>query len=386
MTETRPRLSRLHVSGFRSLADVQLEPGPVTVMIGPNGAGKSNLLQFLRMVAMLRTRSLSLFTGRAGSASMLFHYGPQHTKEIACELEFDLGQPGISRYRAAWQLVPGERLVFTKEELGFKAQGQHEWKVTDLGAGHFESAVKETAKTARDPVARHFNWCLKKLSFFHFHDTSTGSLLRANAKIADGEYLRSDGSNLAAYLYALRQSDDEDDQVAWRRIGALLQQVAPFVKELKPTPTSAGGTPQVREVSDSGTVRLHWIDERDERFGPEHFSDGTLRVLALITALTMPVRRMPSFVSIDEPELGLHPAALALLAELVREVSKHTQVLLATQSPALLNLFGPDEVVVCERTEGRSALRRLELSELNDWLKQYSLAELYDKGVLGGRP
>lgn len=386
MAEAKARLSRVRIKGFRSLADVTFEPGPVNVLIGPNGSGKSNLLQFLRMAAMLRTRSLGLFTGRAGSASTLFHYGTQHTKEIECELEFDVGLPGTSRYRAAWQLAAGERLVFSKEELGLKARGQDAWETADLGAGHFESAVKETAKTSRDVVARHFNWCLKGLTFFHFHDTSTTSLLRANARIADGDYLRSDGSNLAAYLHALRHSEDEDDQVAWRRIGSLLQQVAPFVKELKPTPVSAGGTPQVRETSDSGTVRLHWIDERDERFGPEHFSDGTLRLLALITALTMPARRMPSFVSIDEPELGLHPAALALFAELVRDASKQTQIVLATQSPALLNLFEPEEVVVCERSAGASTLRRLRRQDLEEWLKQYSLAELFDKGVLGGRP
>ena len=100
----------------------------------------------------------------------------------------------------------------------------------------------------------------------------------------------------------------------------------------------------------------------------------------------MPASRMPRFISIDEPELGLHPSALALFAELVRSVSKHTQVLLATQSPALLNLFEPEEVVVCERSEGRSVLRRLERSDLSAWLKEYSLAQLFDKGVLGGQP
>ncbi|HEX6812632.1 MAG TPA: AAA family ATPase [Planctomycetota bacterium] len=388
MAEPNRWLSRVRITGFRSLADVDFDLGParVNVLIGPNGAGKSNLLQFLRMIALLRTQSLGLFVGREGGASTLFHYGPQQTKAIECELEFTVEGHGASRYRATWQMASGDRLVFADEEVGFRKEGQGRWKTMSLGGGHLESDVSKLAKTRGDRLARHLNLCLKGLSFFHFHDTSITSPLRGNARIADASYLRSDGSNLAAYLYALCHSEDEEDRVAWRRIGSLLRQVAPFVKELKPTPVSLSGTPQALETSESGLVRLHWIDERDARFGPEHMSDGTLRFLALVTALTMPSHRMPRFVSIDEPELGLHPAALSLLVDLVRSVSSHTQVLLATQSPALLNLFAPDEIAVCERADGKSTIRRLDRTGLDEWLKDYSLAELFDKGVLGGRP
>jgi predicted ATPase len=387
-TASPPRLTRVVVKGFRSLQDVTFEPSPtnIDVLIGANGAGKSNLLQFLRMAALLRTGSLRTFVGDAGGASSLFHIGPRSSPSIDCDLEFDVGS-GKSRYRASWARAPGERLVFHREQLGYSARGNDEWQVSELGTGHFESEVKDLASAARpNVIARHFNLCLKGISFFHFHDTSATSLLRADARIADGAYLRSNGSNLAAYLYALRESGDEDDLVTWRRIGLLVQQVAPFIKELQPTLVSPTGGFQARETPATSSVRLHWIDERDEVFGPHHLSDGTLRLIALVTALTQPAHRMPRFVSIDEPELGLHPAALSLVVELVRSISSRTQVLLATQSPALLSHFGPENVVVCERASNASHFRRLDRKDLEHWLADYSLAELFDKGVLGGRP
>jgi predicted ATPase len=264
VSETKRWLSRLRIKGFRSFADVTFEPGRADVLIGPNGAGKSNLLQFLRMIAMVRTQSLGLFVARdCGGASGLFHSdGTRRTQTIECELEFSASHQGTSRYRAAWQLAAGDRLVFVSEEIGIQERGRSEWDTEKFGAGHFESAtkfeseVKPRAKARTSKLAAHLNLRLKGLSFFHFHDTSVSSLLRGNARIADGAYLRSDGSNLAAYLYALRESDDEADQAAWRHIGSLVRQVAPFVKELQPTAVSASGTPQVREASEGGSVRL----------------------------------------------------------------------------------------------------------------------------------
>jgi predicted ATPase len=381
----RPWLSRLHVEGFRSLRSVEFEPGQVTLLIGPNGSGKSNLLQFLQMVPMLRTRSLQRFVAEAGGASSLLHYGPKKTKEISFEVDIPFPEMrGTSRYRARLAYAGGDQLVFREEAASFLPDGDQPPHETSLGAGHAESKLKDAA-FSRDHVAAHLNKCIKGLSFFHFHDTSTNSLLRGNARVADGEYVRSDGSNLAAYLYALKNSDDEGDRAAWQRLGLLIRQVAPFIKELEPSPVSAKGVPVVRETS-AASVRLYWIDERDARFGPEHMSDGTLRALSLIAALTQPPHRMPRFISIDEPELGLHPAALTLFVELVKSASVHTQILLATQCPALLDHFTPEEVVVVERKDAASVFRRLDGKQLGAWLEDYTLSQLYDKNVLGGRP
>jgi predicted ATPase len=199
----------------------------------------------------------------------------------------------------------------------------------------------------------------------------------------DSKYLRSDGSNLAAYAWALAESSHDEDRAAWRRIMGLVRQVAPFVKALTP---ATGG---------NGMVQLDWVDSQDDFYGPFHLSDGTLRAIALIVGLAQPSQRLPSFVSIDEPELGLHPAALEVLSGLVRSLNGRCQVLLSTQSTELLDFFEAGEVVVVERaTEGAmpgaanqgSVFRRLDTKHLADWLAEYSLSALYKRNLLGGRP
>jgi predicted ATPase len=213
------------------------------------------------------------------------------------------------------------------------------------------------------------------MTFFHFHDTSMASALRTHARAADDRYLRSDGRNLASFLFRLRESDDAADAAAWRRINQLVGRIAPAVASLEPT-----------KISDDA-VRLDWIDDQDERFGAHQLSDGTLRAIALTTALAQPVRQLPRFITIDEPELGLHPSALHMLAALARSVSRHTQVLFATQSTAFLDHFEASEVVVVERDgAGATSLARPDSEQLAGWLDDYRLSEVFDKGVIGGRP
>jgi predicted ATPase len=363
-------LARIDIKGFGSLADVTLEPGRITVLIGANGSGKSNLLRALRMVPLMRTGSLQRFVGEAGGASSLLHYGSKRTQAITIELQFTQAEQQ-NWYFARLGFAAGDRLLYLDETVGYQRDAGSSVRRTSLGAGHWESLLREAK---HDMTAKTVNYWISQLTFFHFHDTSMASALRTHARAQDDRYLRSDGSNLAAYLARLEQSDVEADRKAWRRINEFVRRVAPSVKALCPTPTNGDA------------VRLDWIDDQDERFGAHQLSDGTLRAIALITALAQPTDNLPKFISIDEPELGLHPAAIRLLAELVRSVSRHTQVLFATQSTAFLDYFEPDEVVVVERNAGASSFRKLDPATLDGWLDDYSLSEIFDKGVIGGRP
>jgi hypothetical protein len=195
------------------------------------------------------------------------------------------------------------------------------------------------------------------MTFFHFHDTSMTSAMRQFARQEETRFLRSDGSNLAGYLLGLAQGQDEASQASWARINGLVRRVAPFIDHLEPTLVAPHLGPQ-------SAVRLDWVDDRGYFFGAHHLSDGTLRAIALITALAQPVEKLPAFISIDEPELGLHPAALGLLAGLVQSVAPHCQVLLATQSPTLLDYFDVADVVVAERKDGATQLTRLDETKL----------------------
>jgi predicted ATPase len=365
------RLQRITVKGFRSLRDVTLSDlGPVTVLIGPNGSGKSNLLGVVQMLRMLAFGSLQLFVGRNGGASFLLHYGPRTTPEMVIELEFQRDDEA-TQYTARLVPAAGESLLFQEERIGHRKSIDDEWNWVSSG-GHREALVAkgldsgELAGMTRD--------LLQGLNFYHFHDTSLTSELRTHARREDDRYLQSSGSNLAAFLLRLKTSTRPEEQAAFRQIEGMLRQIAPFLRALEPT-----------EI-DAGAVRLDWVDDRNERFGAAHLSDGTLRALALFTALGQPVQHLPSFCVIDEPELGLHPAALDLFCELVRSASAHCQILLATQSPALLDHFEAHEVVVTERKDHATAFRRLDAEELAGWLEEYTLSDLYNMNVLGGRP
>ncbi len=361
------KLTEIHIQGFRSLRDLKLtELGPVTVLIGPNGSGKSNLLAALRMVTLMATKSMGLFVGQAGGASGLLHYGPQQTPVMGLRLKFETDTGALNAYQARLGYAARDAFVYLDEQTGYR-ELEGEWQWVSAGAGHSESRIDEVGP-ARTP--RTVLWLLKRLNFFHFHDTSYTSALRTNARFEDDRFLRSNGSNLPAYLLSLRDSQDAANQAAFRRIQELVRQIAPFIRELSP------------KVLDGGAVRLDWIDDRGEVFGAHQLSDGTLRAIALFTALAQPVDRLPLFCTIDEPELGLHPAALSLFSELVRSASHHCQIMLATQSSALLDFFDAEEVIVTERVDAATTFRRLRLEALTSWLADYQLSELYVSNVL----
>ena len=367
-------IQAIHIAGFCSLKEVCLKPGRLTVLIGPNGACKSNRLQALRLIPLLRTRSLQRYVADHGFASALLHYGSKATDAI--ELGVVIRDQGVTyRYENALAFAPGDTLYFQSETTEC-VNSDGTGSFSQLGSGHRESRLQDSFDPDDSPDSQTLvalNTWLGRMTFYHFHDTSPQSKLRTHSRREDDRYPRSDGSNLAAYLFRLKESGDSADQKAWQRINRHCRHIAPAIKQLDP-------------VAVNGSVRLDWIDDRDERFGCHQFSDGTLRALALITVLSQPSERLPRLISIDEPELGLHPSAIALITELCRSISRHTQIVLSTQSTELLDYLNADEVVVVERQQGETKLTRLSSQALQSWLEDYSLSELYGKGVIGGKP
>ena len=137
-------------------------------------------------------------------------------------------------------------------------------------------------------------------------------------------------------------------------------------------------------------VRLNWTDSSgsDYLFGPDQISDGSLRFMALTTLLLQPPSLLPSFIVIDEPELGLHPSAAAILAGMIRTASQSAQLLIATQSTRLVDEFSAEELLIVERDEENkcSVFRKLDVRQLSEWLERYNLSDLWEKNVLGGQP
>lgn len=342
-------VQQIHIAGFCSLKDVVLEPGRLTLLIGPNGGGKSNLLEALRLIPLLRTGSLRGYVADHGFGAALLHYGPKTTDAIEIGVLFS-EQGSSYRYNARLGFASDDNLYFQTEPTACQLS-DGSWVNSDLGSGHPESRLREAGP--EDQTVAAVNRWLGRMTFYHFHDTSPQSKLRTHARRDDDRDPRSDGSNLAAYLLRLKDSDETADRKAWQRINRHCRHIAPAIKQLDP-------------VVVNGSVRLDWIDDRDERFGCHQLSDGTLRALALITVLSQPTERLPRLISIDEPELGLHPAAITLIAELCRSISRHTQVIFSTQSTELLDHFTADEVVVVERVNGETQLNRLTTDSLQD--------------------
>lgn len=197
--------------------------------------------------------------------------------------------------------------------------------------------------------------------------------MRTEGYIEDNCRLHADARNLAAMLYLYQQKKP----AAYRRIRSVVRQVAPMFDDFVLEP---------RRLNASN-ILLNWRQRNsDYLLGPHQLSDGTLRAIALITLLLQPEEDLPDVLIVDEPELGLHPHAVELIAGLARAAAVGTQVILATQSIAFLDHFGADEVIVAESRDGSSQFRHLDAEQLKDWLEDYSIGELWEKNVLGGGP
>ena len=214
---------------------------------------------------------------------------------------------------------------------------------------------------------------LNSCRVFHFHDTSAQAGIRQTGDIDQNRSLQSDAGNLAAFLYRVQKRQP----VCYQRIVGTIRQIAPFFDDFNLAPSELN----------PNTIQLRWKErDRDYDFGPHLLSDGTLRAMALVTLLLQPTKDLPSVIIIDEPELGLHPYAIATLAGLLRSASEHSQVIVATESATLLDQFEPQDVVVTERCMGETAFNRLDSQKLQEWRQEYCLSELWEKNVIGGRP
>jgi predicted ATPase len=264
--------------------------------------------------------------------------------------------------------------MFVKEEIRFQRNDSPYPKMIPIENNEpTESALSRYLAFDRK-TELFLKRCLDKTRVFHFHDTSTTSQMRNYCNADDNLYLRAEGGNLAAALLRLKNHFPAN----YRRVVAGVNTVFPELRDFQLEQTSGNGN----------GLLLRWqpTSNPTEIFGPAHLSDGTLRMIALVTLFNLPDEMAPWMIILDEPELGLHPAAEAYLASLIRSVSSQTQVLLSTQSATLIDHFKPGEIVVTEAEDGESKFERLEENEVGVWLKRYTLGEAWRKNVFGGRP
>lgn len=366
----RTKLARLKIRGFKGIADLDFEPFDLNVMIGPNGAGKSNFIGFFRFLSWMLggpTGNLQEHIAYLGGANVILHDGAEKTREIEAEVQLAT-DVGTNDYAFRLFYAAGDTLVFAEEKSRFSRFDKRttaNWSQHG-SAGHKEAKIVEApGKTAQTILA-----LLRGLTVFQFHNTSHTSRMRTRWSINDARYLKEDGGNLGAFLYYTRENYPKH----YTRIVRYLQGLLPFFDDFVLDP-------------EHDRILLRWREKQcDMNFDASLASDGMLRTMALIALLCQPQDRLPDVIFFDEPELGLHPAAINLVSGLMKSVSRGTQVFVATQSTDFLDTFEPEDIVVVERKDRDSTYRRLNAELLEEWLEEYSLGELWAKNVIGGKP
>jgi predicted ATPase len=364
-----PELDFVTVRGFKSIAAIEeLALGAINVLIGPNGSGKSNFIEVFSFLHSIREGHLQEYVARSGGAERLLHFGSKTTEEMEIHISFE---GGVNQYRIVLAATETDQLYPKSEEARYwdKANYGNPLGVV-LPVTGTEAGISEPKATGIvGYVRRH----LDRWRLYHFHDTSSGSPLKKTADLNDNDFLRPDGSNLPAFLYLLRQKHEESYSLIRRTV----QRVAPFFEDFNLRP----------QKLNPSKIRLEWRHKGSETFfDVSSLSDGTLRFISLATLFLQPEELRPSVILVDEPELGLHPYAITMLASLVKQASVKTQVILSTQSPILLDHFQPEDVLVAERVAGSTHFARLDSARLATWLEDYSLGQLWEKNELGGRP
>ena len=363
-----PELDYITVKGFKSFASIEKLPlQPINVVIGPNGSGKSNFIGVFAFLNAIREGRLQDYVTKAGGADKVLHFGSKTTKIMEIHISF---QDGVNQYKIELKPGPGDQLYPAGETVLFWDKQYRQPYDQGLTPHGREAGISNPdSKRISSYVRGH----LQSWRLYHFHDTSDGSPMKKTASLNDNRFLRPDGSNLAAFLYFLREKHPE----VYGLIRGTVQRVAPFFDDFQLEPA--------RLKPDS--IILEWRHKNsDAYFDANAFSDGTLRFIALATLLLQPEKYRPSVILVDEPELGLHPYAITMLASLIKQASTKTQVIVGTQSPLLLDHFRPEDVLVANRVEGSTHLTRLESSKLTTWLEDYSLGQLWEKNEIGGRP
>ncbi len=353
-------LKTIKIKGYKSIRTLELPLKPLNILIGSNGVGKSNFISFFKLVNNIYEQRLKEFSLKSG-VDALFHYGRKNTTAIEGYLDF-----GENAYKFILKPTDEGALFIEREDSIYHSAPNNP---TFFSTSIPESEIKESERH-RDRYLRDH---LKSYKIYHFHDTSQSAPLRSVAKIDDNRLLKEDGGNLPAYLYYLQQKHPK----TFKRIEKTIASVVPFFErfDLKP------------DRLNEQNIKLVWLEKghSDTYFDATHLSDGGLRFMALTTLLMQP--NLPKIIIIDEPELGLHPFAINKLAGLLQSAAaRDCQIIVSTQSVNLLNNFEPQDIITVDKDDHQSVYNRLDKADLQQWLSDYSIGDLWMKNVIKGQP
>ncbi len=361
-------ISNIHFHSFKSIKEIDFDLKNLNVLIGANGAGKSNFISFFEFLNNLYNQNLQNYVTEQGGCENILHFGTKHSFQLYCKITFE----NTNFYEFILKPTQSNNFFFEYEtsafNLNYNLQSTTpDWRRDPWIKGNKESLIKESKTRIQKYIKDYF----RSFKVFHFHDTSKTAAVKRICNINDNSYLKENGENLAAFLYLL----SEKYPLNYKIIERTVKSVAPFFKEFDLKPMALN----------NDFIKLEWKEEgTDKYFDAYNLSDGTLRFICLTTLLLQP--KLPSTIIIDEPELGLHPFAINKLAGMIKSASTKTQIIISTQSANLIEHYEPEDIIVVDRKNKESIFNRLAKEQLEEWLEDYSIGELWDKNVFGGRP
>ncbi|RTL12099.1 MAG: chromosome segregation protein SMC [Neisseriaceae bacterium] len=380
-------IKHITLENYKSIKKLDLELKPLNVLIGSNGAGKSNFISFFNFLQNIIKENLRGYVLDKGGQETFLYYGSKWSKFISAKIKF---QTIYKEYDINAWLSYGFTLTLTNENIfRFDTEVMHSDLLPDgieqlnLNNKSYETKLSDSFISSLNDIENcnlhEFDLLLgdvfypdvPNIQVFHFHDTSDTSPLKAMVANNDNLFLRADGQNLACMIKLINDKYPK----YYKTIIDTIRNVVPDFHDFV-----------IRH--DSEFLSLEWYNKNnvDIPWKAYYLSDGSLRFIALAVLLLMPSELQPQVIIIDEPEIGLHPTALNVLSGLIKRASLQRQVIISTQSATLLSQFEPDDVIVVDKKDKYSEFKRLNNHDLAKWLESYTLGELWETNVIGGRP
>ncbi len=340
------KLDKITIKGYKSIASLEdFQLNNLNVLIGANGAGKSNFISLFRLIYETYHNDLNFYVNKQGGVDSFLHFGRSFTENLILELKFS----------------------DIEVKLKYSATNDNRLSWIETTATPFSIPKKNTIRHIENTIKNNLLNC----KIYHFHDTSDTAKVKRQQQKNDNLVLKSDAENLAPYLYMLKNKYPAE----YQRIVDTIRLVLPFFYDFV-------------QRKDEDLIELEWLQKGHEEtpLKAHYLSDGSLRFICLMTLLLQPIELLPNTILIDEPELGLHPYAISILADVIGQVSEDKQIIISTQSVELLNHFNANDVIVVNQRDEKSEFQRLDEQQLADWLEDYTLGELWQSNLFGGRP
>ncbi|MBC7971518.1 MAG: AAA family ATPase [Verrucomicrobia bacterium] len=380
------RFENISIRGFRRLRQVDLGMRDLVVMIGANGAGKTSFLDVLSVLAASANGNLPKTLQSKGGLNQILTRGKAYELEIAVSMKvpdrrplkynLTLSPKGVS-YEISKETLTQQNDPTAPEpfkyiesyglDIRYFSQLERKLLPPDWEHDHLETSLSQVPKMYREPES--LRKALASCTYYGALDVSENSPIRLPQAMRPAKLPGASGEDLVSCLYDLRETDRD----RFEMVKDVISIAFPDFERLNFPPVAAG------------TISMTWTDKNfSQPIYVHELSEGTLRFLWLVTLLQS--QSLTTITLLDEPEISLHPELLRHLVYLMREASKHTQLIVATHSDRLIRFLEPREVLICDLEEGDARMTWADTLDLDKWLEDYSLDQVWAMNLMGGRP